>query len=341
MKKLSLILGGLILQTVVFGQDINFSQFYEMPLLRNPALTGTFRGDVRGVAAYRSQWNTATTAYRTQALGVETKFGISANTDDYISFGVQITNDVAGDSKLGKTQLLPVIAYHKLMSADKDAYLSIGFIGGMVQQRFDPTGLKFDDQFVNGAYSAANPTRQSFSNTNVKYWDAGVGLSYSSVAGSDVKYYIGGSYYHFNQPKVAFNPVSDVKLNSKMSLNAGLSVPTSEFDNISFYADVFQQGGNTLTQGGFLYRHDLKQLGDEGETVSIGAGAFYRLNDAIAPVIKLDYYQWSIGMSYDATISKLKGATNGRGGFELTLSYKNFLNIRNSSADKLRCPVSF
>ncbi|RYY90646.1 MAG: type IX secretion system membrane protein PorP/SprF [Chitinophagaceae bacterium] len=340
MKKLLLLLGAATMTQLVSGQDINLSQFYEMPLLRNPALAGMFRGDVRMAAAYRSQWNSATTAYKTQALGVESKFGVGGG-NDYLSLGLQITNDVAGDSKLGKTGVLPVVTYHKLLSESRDAYISLGFIGGMVQQRFDPTGLKFDDQFVNGAYSAANPTRQTFTNTNVRYWDAGFGLSYSSNAGSDVKYYIGGAYYHFNQPKVAFNPVTDIRLNAKMSLNMGLSVPTSEFDNLTIYGDLFQQGGSSLTQAGFLFRHDLQQQGDEGETVSLSAGVFYRFNDAIAPVIKLDYYQWSIGASYDASISRVKGATNGRGGFEITLSYKNFLNIRNSSADKLRCPVSF
>ncbi|RYY99671.1 MAG: type IX secretion system membrane protein PorP/SprF [Chitinophagaceae bacterium] len=342
MKKKSFLLGVLLSGSLAtMAQDINFSQFYEMPLLRNPALSGTFRGDLRVSGAFRSQWNSATSAYKTQALGVESKFGVSANTDDYMSFGMQLTNDVAGDSKMGKTQLLPVLTYHKSMSSEKDAYLSLGFIGGVVQQRFDPSGLKFDDQYVNGAYSPANPTRQTFSNTNLIYWDAGVGLAYSSEAGSDLKYYVGASYYHFNQPKVAFNPVSDVRLNSKFSMNAGLSVPTSEYDNLMVFGDLFMQGGHNQAQGGFLFRHDLRQLGDEGETVSLSAGAFYRLNDAVAPVIKLDYYQWSVGASYDATISKLKNANGGQGGFEITLSYKNFLNIRNSSADKMRCPVSF
>ncbi len=37
-------------------QDINFSQFYELPLLRNPALAGIFNGNVRFTAAYRNQW---------------------------------------------------------------------------------------------------------------------------------------------------------------------------------------------------------------------------------------------------------------------------------------------
>jgi hypothetical protein len=58
-------------------------------------------------------------------------------------------------------------------------------------------------------------------------------------------------------------------------------------------------------------------------------------------VVKLDYYNLAFGLTYDVNISKLKSASKGRGGFEATLSYSNFLNIRNSSSEKVRCPVSF
>ena len=55
-------------------QDINFSQFYELPLLRNPALAGIFNGNVRFTAGYRNQWESITVPYRTMALGTEIKF---------------------------------------------------------------------------------------------------------------------------------------------------------------------------------------------------------------------------------------------------------------------------
>lgn len=324
----------------VKAQDINFSQFYELPLLRNPALAGTYVGDVRATSAFRSQWGSVSTPYQTAALGTEMKFGISENSNDYISLGLQLTNDVAGDSRLGKTQILPMLAYHKSVNSDRDSYLTLGFLGGAVQQRFDPSKLSFDDQFVNGAYSPTNATRQTFTNTNVTYWDAAAGLAYSSILGMDVKYYVGASYFHFTQPKVAFSQSNDIRLNKKLVFNAGLSAPTSDFDRVIFYMDYFMQGGNNQFQGGAMFKHDLLQEGDE-ESLSLSAGAFYRWNDAVVPVLKLDYYKLAIGLTYDVNISKLKAASNLRGGFELTLSYKSFLNIRNSSAEKVRCPVGF
>lgn len=340
MKKCLILLTLLPIVLLTKAQDINFSQFYELPLLRNPALAGTYRGDIRFTTAYRNQWNSVTVPFQTQALSAEMKFGVSQNSDDYVSLGAQITNDVAGDSRLGKTQFMPMLTYHKSMSSEKDAYISVGFLGGFVQQRFDPSKLSFDDQFVNGAYSPTNPTRQVFNNANVTYLDAAVGVKWSSVLGYDTRYYIGGAYFHFTQPKVAFNAANDIRLNKKFVINAGLSVPTSDYDRVIMYMDFFTQGGSEQTQAGVMYRHDISQE-ETDLSFSLSAGAFMRWNDAVIPVIKLDYYNWSLGMTYDVNISKLRTASQARGGFELTLTYANFLNITNSSLQKTRCPINF
>ncbi|WP_165871539.1 PorP/SprF family type IX secretion system membrane protein [Flaviaesturariibacter flavus] len=321
------------------AQDVNFSQFYELPMLRNPALAGNFRGDIKAVGAFRSQWGSVTTPYKTMALGTEMRFGVGGS-DNYLSIGAQVTNDVAGDSKLSRTQVLPVLAFHKSLNAEQDAYLSAGFIGGFVQQRYDASGLTFADQFVNGAYSPMNPTRQRLPGSNVTYMDAGAGITYSNVMGYDTRYYIGAALFHFNQPRVAFDNANDVRLNQKVMINAGLSTPTSDKDRVILYGDYFSQGGHHQAQGGVLYRHALVEE-DADYGVALSLGGFYRWNDAVVPVVKLDYYNFAFGLTYDVNMSKLTKASSARGGFELTVSYSNFLNIRNSSSMKVRCPVSF
>ena len=80
---------------------------------------------------------------------------------------------------------------------------------------------------------------------------------------------------------------------------------------------------------------------DNEEALAVSAGAFLRWNDAVMPVLKLDYYNMALGFTYDVNISKLRMASEARGAFELTISYRNFLNIRNSSVGKVRCPVGF
>jgi type IX secretion system PorP/SprF family membrane protein len=321
----------------VFAQDINFSQFYELPLLRNPGLAGVYKGDIRVTSAFRTQWGSVTTPYKTAALGVETKRSMGENSNDFMSFGVQLTTDNAGDSKLTKSQGFGMFAYHKSVSRERDSYITAGFLGGGVQQHFDVAALKFGDQFVAGAYTPTNPTRQNFSRTQLFYWDASAGISFSTVFWENTRCYIGAAYFHFTEPKVAFNAMNDISMNKKIVVNAGLSTPLSEFNWVILYGDFFRQGGSSQLQGGLLYRHNILQE-DSEDDVSLSAGAFYRWNDAIIPVVKLTYYKLGIGFTYDVNMSKLYLGSHGRGGAELTLSYQNFLNVNKTSAMKLRCP---
>src|SRR5690606_37138712 len=102
----------ILVSTAASAQEINFSQFYELPLLRNPALAGHYRGDIRVTSAFRSQWNSETVPFKTTALGTELKLGLGQNSYDYHSLRLQLTYNVAGDSRLGRTQIMSMIASH-------------------------------------------------------------------------------------------------------------------------------------------------------------------------------------------------------------------------------------
>ncbi|MDP4262991.1 MAG: PorP/SprF family type IX secretion system membrane protein [Bacteroidota bacterium] len=320
-------------------QDINFSQFYELPLLRNPALAGIFNGNVRFTAAYRNQWQSITVPYRTMALGSEIKFFKGLSSGDFITTGFQLTNDVAGDSKLKRTQFFPVLNYHKLLNEESSSFISLAFMGGPVNESFDPGKLQFDDQFVNGAYSASNPTSQTFSKTSFNYWDASTGLSFTSLINNNLKFYFGAGMFHFTKPRLSFMTDNDIRLNKKYGFNTGLSTYTNLYNRIVVYADYFIQGGNRLAQGGFLFTRNLDTGGDDAR-LSLSGGAAYRWKDAFVPVVKINTNQLSIGLSYDVNISKLRTASSYRGGFELTLSYMGLWNAENSDAEKVHCPAN-
>jgi type IX secretion system PorP/SprF family membrane protein len=321
-------------------QDINFSQFYELPLLRNPALAGIFAGDYAVTTAYRNQWQSVTTPYRTFALGVEYKKSVRQSSNDFFTIGLQGTNDIAGDSRLSRTQVFPVLNFHKSLNSERDTYLSAGIMGGPVMQRFDPSQLTFDDQFINGSYSSTNPTQQVFTNTGFTYWDLTAGLTFSSVAGADTRFYIGAAMFHITKPKVAFQKQYDIVLNPKYVINAGLSKSISDENKIIFYADYFMQGGARQVQGGLMLRHDFLN-NDESQEVALTGGLFYRSNDAFIPVVKIDFNKLGLGINYDINVSKLKTASQMRGSFEVTLSYKGFTKGENSSLNKVRCPAFY
>jgi type IX secretion system PorP/SprF family membrane protein len=336
MKRIVLCCWLMLMAITGFTQDLSFSQFYEKPLLRNPALAGVFTGDVRISGVHRSQWQSVTVPFQTSGVSAEVKFPL--RWDDWITIGIQATHDVAGDIKMKRTQLLPVVNYHKALSGNKDDFLSLAFMAGPVNSQFDPTKLRMGDQFVNGAFDPNATSAQVFSRSAFTYWDAGAGLTFNSGFGEDSRYYFGAGVFHFNRPKVAFyTNNSTTTLQNKYVINAGVNHATSEINRFIMFGDLFLQGGHRQLLAGVLYQTELARNYDEEKALNFSLGAFYRWNDAFIPVVKMEVYSVSFGLSYDVNVSKLKTASNWRGGFELTASYVAPFRSRSLEADKVRC----
>jgi type IX secretion system PorP/SprF family membrane protein len=313
--------------TLLNAQDIHFSQFFETPLLRNPALAGIFTGDVRVQMVYRDQWGSVTDGYRTGSLNGEYKLPIG-KADDFITLGGQFLFDRAGTAALTQTSVLPVINYHKSLSTEYNRYLSLGFMGGVVNRSFDRSKMITEDP--NGEPTAA----QSYT-----YMDGSVGLSYNSnlTSNPDDNYYLGISYHHFTRPQNSFFRDPSVKLNPKWTGSAGFRFGVSEYAYVSILADHSIQDNYTETVVGALYGLKIGPEIDKPK-YTIHAGAFIRWSDALIPVVKLDYAPFTVAFSYDMNISKLKPYSSTRGGYELSLSYVGFLDRDNSSLNAVRCP---
>jgi type IX secretion system PorP/SprF family membrane protein len=321
-----------------YSQDFTFSQFYEQPLMRNPALAGVFSGDLRISVAHRSQWASVTVPFQTTAFSIEKKNPLG-NTGDFATCAMQMSNDMAGDIRLKRMQILPAVNYHKSLSDDKDTYVSLAFMGGLVTNQFDPTQMRLADQWQNGNYNSYNQTQQKVDHTGFNYWDASTGLTFSSSHGDNIRFYLGAAVYHFNKPKVAFNNANiDVYLKERWTLSGGISLQVSDREQFVGFTDYMSQGGYRQLLAGGMFGTDLSQsYEDEYAKVTLYAGAFIRTGDAIIPMFKIDMKNMAVGLSYDVNISKLTVASHSRGGFEITGSYKGFLKIKTSSLDKLRC----
>lgn len=322
MKKILLLIASFCACVFGHAQDLNFSQFYEQPLLRNPALGGIFDCNFRVKSVFRNQWQSVTVPYRTGGLSAEMKFpGVAGS---WHTAGLQFMYDVAGDSRLSRTMVLPGYSFH-LQLAEQN-YLSMGVMAGFVSSQFDASKLTWDDQFVNGQFSSTNSTRQVIKNANRTYGELAMGLVFSRPVGEMGDMYIGASMYHINKPLVAFNTDNNNnnRLDRKYGINAGLTVPSGGRNAITFYGDAFAQGGHKQVMFGSFYNFSLvDEYFDDKNKTSIHFGGVYRWDDAFIPVVKLDISQFSVGLSYDVNVSKLATASQSRGGFELTLSYRN------------------
>jgi type IX secretion system PorP/SprF family membrane protein len=315
-----------------YGQDIHFSQFFETPLLRNPALAGIFTGDYRLQMVYRDQWRSVTDGYKTASLNGEYKLPIG-KANDFVTVGGQILFDRAGTAALTQTSVLPVINYHKSLSADQNRYLSLGFMGGVVNRHFDRSKITTDNTYTSGTdgETAVAP--------NYTYLDGSVGMSFNSNLSSDPEdnFYIGMAYHHFTKPKNTFFRDPTIQLNPKWVASAGFRFGVNEFSYITIQADHSVQKKYKETIAGVMYGLKMGPEIDNPKYVLHG-GAFLRWSDAFIPVIKVDYSGFSFAFSYDVNISKLKPASLGRGGFELSLSYIGFTQRNNSTLNAVQCP---
>lgn len=313
----------------VKAQDIHFSQFSEAPLWRNPSLAGIFTGDVRVQAVYRDQWNSVTNAYRTGSMNAEYKLPVG-KVNDFVTVGMQVLYDRAGTIGWTSTHVLPALNYHKSLSTQNNRYLSLGFMGGLVQRRFDPSKMTTNSQYDNGGLG------ENLANSQYSYLDGSVGMSYNSNLNfnPDNTFYIGAAYHHFNRPNNSFYRNATIELHPKWVFSGGLKLGVSDYAYLTVQADHSRQGGFAETMAGIMYGLKLGEDPDN-PAYTLHAGSFLRWNDALIPVIKIDYTPFSVALSYDVNISKLKPSSYGRGGFELSVSYVGFLK-RNEGY--LLCP---
>lgn len=315
-----------------YAQDIHFSQFFEAPLLRNPSLAGIFAGDIRVQAVYRDQWNSITTAYKTASLNGEYKMPIGKG-NDFITAGLQMLQDRAGTVSWVSTHVLPALNYHKSLSDERTKYLSIGFMGGWVQKRFDRAKMTTNSMF-NGTGDGETFLQPQFS-----YWDASAGMSYNAQLNDNPEnnFYVGIAYHHFNKPKNSFYRDPRIELTPKTDISAGIRFAVTEWSYVTIQGNQSFQGPFKETIAGGMYG---VKMGDEVDnpTYTIHAGAFMRVNDALIPVVKVDYRPFSFSASYDANVSQLKTSSYGRGGFEFGVSYTGFTDRDNSSLNAVVCP---
>ena len=320
------------------GQDIHFSQIFETPLLRNPALAGLFSGDIRVQTVYRSQWNSITNAYSTTSANMEYKLPVGESTD-YVTIGGQVLYDKAGTVDLTSTHILPAINYHKSLSAERSMYLSMAIMGGYVQRSIDRSKISTNSQFNGGSYDPNMATGETFNKSSYSYLDGTAGLSFNTQLGENIdnNMFVGIAYHHFNRSKkVSFYSDYKVELIPKWVASGGVRMSTNDYSYITVEADYTTQGSNREIIGGVMYSQKLDD--PDNPKYIIHGGAYMRLNDAIIPVLKVESKPIAVAVSYDVNISGLKRVSTGRGGFEISLVFQKFLDRYNSSSDATRCP---
>lgn len=336
----SIVIALLLWQGVAKGQDVHFSQSYNVPLALNPALTGLIKEDVRASVNYRNQWGTVAKPYETMAAAVDFSILKGKLYDDYVGVGLMVMNDKAGDLNLRNTQAQLSLSYSKSLSGDGTQYLTAGAQVGLVQSAFDATKLLFDSQFNGTQLDPGINSGENIDRPNFTYADVSAGLAWYYVPSDDLSFYFGISMAHLNQPNTSIYSNVTNRLYRKMTLHAGIEFPLSESMSIVPQMMLINQGPYTEMTAGSLIKFKVHpDYGvDYGQT-AFYMGAMVRMNDAFIPMARFDYDNVSFTASYDVNTSNLQNASRGNGGFELAFVYRQYLFDGGGNQGPVGCPT--
>lgn len=321
------------------AQDIHYSQFYETSMLRNPALTGVFNGDYRVSMLYRNQWNSISAPFQTAQAAFEYKKQIGES-QDFIGLGILGFYDKTGSINLRTLSGSVALSYNKSIDETHNSFLSFGLMGGYIQRTFDVSKMTFDNQYVGGSYDPGNPTGESITNPKIGQMDFGAGINYSTNNGPENanNYMIGISGYHLTRPENSFfSDNAGIKKDFRWNLNASTNRLINEMWSVQFQGNFSLQGNYNETIIGGLVGRKSEEAASESFLIFY-AGCFYRLGDALIPVVKVDYNQLTFAASYDMNVSKLRAASSLRGGFEISVVKTGIFNDPQRGFSKTVCP---
>jgi len=301
-----------------WSQDIHFTQFWNVPLYHNPALTGVYSGDIRMAANYRNQWASVPVPYSTFHGSFEQKIPIKHLGNNVLGSGIMLNHDQAGDSKLSRTNITLSSAYTHQLS-DKH-FLSGGLQVGIGQSRFKTDDLTFDNQFNGDVFDGNLPINENLTNKNFIFGDINVGLNWHfQIFPKNISVDAGIGLAHINKPRQHFFENEDVRLPRRMSFFAKANIPITPIIDFQPAILIQRQGAyRENIYGTNIKYHFSKKTGNE-----MGAymGAWYRTGDALAFSAGVDYLNLRVGISYDINISPFNTATNGAGGPEISAIY--------------------
>lgn len=300
------------------AQDIHFSQFDSSPLNLNPALCGYFDGDHRLIGNHRNQWRSITVPYKTYAFSYDNRSEkLIPVKKSFLGLGFQVNADKAGDGDFGTTQIKFTPAFHKILTKDTSLIVSLGFNISYNQNSLNYSTLYFGNQWDGGKYDPSIPNNEIFTDNKLVYADFSAGLHVFYMFNNGIPLEIGIALNHINKPKQSFYNAEAISLNRKFNINAGSVFELNEkadfFPSVVFY----RQGKYYELNFGGVIKKEL----DDYNFRSLYFGAWIRARDAAFLKFGFDYQQFLVGLSYDINFSKLRIASEGRGGIEISLIY--------------------
>lgn len=339
MKKFFIILLVILSAVIRAGaQDLHFSQFYNNPLLTNPANTGFIPdADYRLGASYRNQYSNIISApYNTFSIYGDAQVLRNRIETGWLGLGGVILRDAAGAGRLTSTKAYASIAYHQMLGLS--SLLTAGFNVGWANKRIDASKLTFPDQFDGKFFQAEMPTSVQLVNTNINYFDMQAGMNYAYFPTENTFINAGYSIHHVNHPKETF------------FADDGSGFNRIAIRHIAFLNGIFRVADNVIVNPNVYYTRQAAaselmfglngayNLTERGEKQFL-AGIYYRYGDAVIPMVGLEVNNIRFTFTYDVTMSSLNKFNHYLGASEFNVLKKGFYDEYFGDRQQTLCPT--
>lgn len=302
-----------------YGQDIHFSQNFNLPSQLNPAFLVGTSPFAKLTAATRTQWNSVTIPYITHFFAAESKLG---RTENILNAGISFASDVAGDGiyRINKAGL----RLAKMLKLKSSSLLFFGIGINQSSVSYDLSKFKFNNQYANG-YQAQLPHGENpATDLSLVQFDAGIGMFIQQDKESIT---LGFSVQNLNTVNYTFYD----RNNELGRLYQGQLAISSRGTEIT--KEVYVLYGRQQKQDRILIQGILKPT--TGALIPI-LGLGFRIKDATIISVGLSGSKWQGMYSFDINTSRLKQSSHRNGAHELTLIY--IFGLGQKSNQNQYCP---
>lgn len=307
----------LLTSSIAKSQDIQFSQFYAVPMYLNPAFAGSTH-NIRGVLHQRLQWPKLDAKFTTSQLSVD---GFSHRYKS--GFGIMAIQDYQGASVISSSQIGAQYSYELHLSPKFTVRAGLG--GDYLSRFLDYSTLRFPSQFNDS--TGYNGMSRDMANPRKGIVSLSSGLLLYSK-----RVWLSVGAHHMNQPNQSF--VGEVsRLPLKMSFTAGYKIPLKESKQMAYLEEEAKDFSITPTAHyKFQGKSDQLDIGLYGIYDKFIAAVWYRgipvknydikfpNNESVVLIAGVMIGATSFTYSYDFTVSKLAQSRTG-GSHEINITY--------------------
>lgn len=320
------------------GQDIQFSQFYAVPLYQNPAFAGSAFMH-RVILHQRFQWMKLDARYASSYVSWDNHF-------DKLRGGISVmaSHDFQGGDKIISDDI--AVQYATEIPLNEKFSLRMGGQFALGWRTIDYSKYQYAQDFNDQGYQGN--TYNQYGNDRFFYPDLSAGTMLYSE-----KMWFGLSAHHINEPSQTFYSNVSNKLSMKVAVTGGYKWVLKKFtSNTDFFKRTVEYNLIPTIHYKLQGKSDQLDLGLYSQIDRLLIGLWYRgipvkrldgiqNNESAVLLAGFKYRNIVFTYSYDLTVSRLSRAhTGGSHELNLTLYFEKQKNTV-KPMKRLPCPDYF